>query len=95
MERKECLNIIVNCVNATGKEFNQDIVTEDTFLMDGNAAGPSLQLTSLETITLMSELETYFELIIDFDVWFIQIKDVIDYILDSQRSHSTGCLPKD
>lgn len=81
MDRKQCLYMIQDIAKGISDKANSVNMTEETYIMEGDYSHSSLQFSSLETIALMSGIETQFNTIIDFDVWFIQIKDIIDFIV--------------
>lgn len=87
MERTECVELIKKFIMEGSESMASIDITEDTFLMEVEGDTPSLMLTSLETVALLTEIESAFDIIIDFDVWFIQIKDIVDYIMDKKASN--------
>lgn len=77
-------NILEEINNMIRKHLNYDIsITKDMYLEDGQNGVAGLGLDSLEIVKLIVMIEDKYNIIVDFNVRFWTIGDMVEYVLSN------------
>lgn len=77
MEKEAIFEEIIRLIRQNFTSIETEI-GYNTFLSGGGANSDSLDFTSIEIVSLIVKIEDRFNLIIDFDVFYETIGDIVD-----------------